>query len=410
MPDYSLLNAQDAAIPRPQVIGQRPIYLPPSGLNTLASGLAQGLQQGQQMNVDRQRAAIMQQQANVQQQMAPSQIALSQAQAQEAQTRAAQQQYNMSMMQQLAQAPQGQPQAQPMPQQAQGLANMAQPQGNPQQMPQAAPQQPQLTAGQQGSSDAYDNHVVQVYKQMGQPDMAQKYLESKQNLLKTTIANVQSAKDMSEKELTTKFAHLQKSGSIGFALTKLPDDQAVAQYNGKQGQIMRSIDPDNAPKAGSDPKEILAYIHAAGGALMASAEMVKSSPAVFASVIPDKSAQKDFVKDATTKNTDSGVENAQNLLTERAKEYQDAIDKFGGNSKEAQAAKENLDSAHDNVTKTTTPGIVQSVTGAVTKGISNVLSGAGNPSASRNALKSTQQPVNAQGKVWTYNPKSGKLE
>lgn len=391
MPDFSLL--QNASIPHPQAIGQQPVIIPQSGLNTLAAGIQSGMLDASKMQALKQQLAIQQQQANLNKQLAPSEIQLRQAQAQQAALQTQQLQNQINIQKQLSgvgtiNPPNSINQSDNTPQMAGNFGS---------QMTQQLPSM-QLKMGMPGSGDAYTQQIVNIYRRLGRPDLADAALTAQSNILASTVKSSAAIQDMTEKEAQNKYTHLQHAGSIAFALSNLPENLAVQKYDQTYGKLIRNIDP-NAPTDSDTPETKLAYLHGAAAAYVKFDEAVKTNPAIAQKVIPDINVAKEFGKEATTKNTDTVVQNAQDLLTQRTQEYQDAINKFGANSPQAKAAKENLDTAHDNVIKTTTPGTIQSITSPIGHAIGNLLN-----------TPTPSPPKGVTGKTWTFNPSTGKLE
>jgi hypothetical protein len=403
--DFNLLKGVPLPEPGKQVAQMQ--YIPQSPLGQFASGLAGGLEKGQQMAVERQKAAIMQQQANIQSQLAPSQIAMTQAQAQQTQMQTQMMQQQIARQSVLAGiangtmpnqqvpapqmaspqpqgtpiAPQGIPQSQP-PINPQGQVGMAPPVNQPIIAPQQMQQQPQVNPVQQSAGGAdhtgYNNAVVDYYYKIGRPDLAQAFLKAQNDLVQSTIKTEKDRQDMTKEEAAIKFDHFTKAGTLAGQLVALPDQEAVTQYNGAKGDVIRNID-DNAPKAGSDPQHILAYVH--GADAVYKAESTKHT-------------------ETSTTNINENLEHAQAYQDKMLDNYNTTLKQFGEKDSRTLAAKSALQAAQLEVAKiSNTGGLINAVRGA------QILGGNITPSSTTNS-----PAQNRPGKVWTYNPSTGKLE
>lgn len=404
--DFSLLRG----VPQPtpgQTVYQLPVH-PQSGLDSFAGGLASGIQNGQQMALQRGQLAL-------QQQLAPSQVSLANAQAQQAQMAVQAQQAQMQRQSALAGLANGQQpgQAPIAPQNGMGvqvpgqgtpmgLATGIKTQMGPQtgQMGQTSLPNQNSTPVQQGQPQDYNSAVVNYYKQIGRPDLAMTMLTSQQTLLDSTIKNQKALQDMTAQEAKTKFEHFEHAGVVAYGLTNVSDDQAVDLYNKQYGKIIRSIDPD-APKEGTDKDQILAYLHGASAAYIDVKQSIARNPQLAAKVLPTKEAQAQGEQLATGAKTPTETAKAQDLVQQRQSELDAATKSKGANSKEVQEAQARLTEAQDAVDKATSKGgLFEGITKPIGKAIGGLVGGIGNRFA----------PVQQQSKTFTYNPQTGKLE
>lgn len=412
MSDLNFGLLQGVPLPTPgQTVYQLPVHSQ-SGLDSLMGGISSGLQQGQAMQLQRGQLALDQQRNAVAQQLAPSQIALAQAQAQAAQADAAARMNGVQQQRGLAALANGQQPAMPPQAMPQGMA----PQMAPASMSGPAPTgainatvQPGMTtpgasqAPSQAPQGDYNTAVTDYYKKIGRPDLAMKMLTDQQGLMEATIKNKKALTEMTDQEAKTKWEHFEHAGTIAFGLTQVPDDQAYDLYQKQYGKIINKIDP-NAPKLGAGKDETLAYLHAAVSAYSQVKQAVGANPALASKIAPTKESQEAFTKTATGESKPTDTAKAQDLVTQRQQELDAAIQNSGSNSKEAQDAQDRVTEAQDAVTKSTkTGGFFEELTRPVGKLVTGVANKIGN----RLSPISNKAPA---GKVFTYNPKTGKLE
>jgi hypothetical protein len=192
---------------------------------------------------------------------------------------------------------------------------------------------------------AYDQAVVDFYKQSGDPDSAQKYLNGKQSLLESTIRTEAEFKDMTAKERQSKFEQLKYNGGIAYSLTNLPDQQAVTEYS-KYAKQMQNIDP-NAPNPDADPKTILAYLHGSVSALMYGSSLLTSNPELLASTLPKGSDARKAVDAAQQKSkVSTELNKAQNDTDQAQQLYTEALKT--NDPEQIKRTKQKLDEAQTN--------------------------------------------------------------
>jgi hypothetical protein len=251
-----------------------------------------------------------------------------------------------------------------------GIIQGQQMQGNQQQMQmnqmkmdsikQAQAQQQALgQIGQQNQDnpEAYDQAIVNFYKQSGDPESAQKYLTGKQSLLESTIKTASEFQDMTAKERENKFKQLQYNGGIAYSLTNLPDQQAVSEYAKYQPQ-MKNVDP-NAPNPDSDPKTILAYLHGSVSALMYGSDLLKSNPELLASTLPKGSDARKAIDAAQQKaKSETELTKAQNDTDQAQQLYTEALK--NNDPEQIKRAKQKLDETQLNELNTVKQGSADS--------------------------------------------------